>query len=70
LRRLEKAGLLESSWDEKSGRINRRIYTLSESGKFALIEGRKMVENQLIVLNEMKTFYDNHFIKRESDENI
>ena len=68
LRRMEKAGLLESIWDEESARLNRRIYTLSESGKLNLKEGRKMVENQLDILNEMKQFYDKHFLERESDE--
>ena len=65
---MEKAGLLESVWDEESARLNRRIYTLSESGKLNLKEGRKMVENQLDILNEMKQFYDKHFLERESDE--
>jgi len=65
---MEKAGLLESIWDEESARLNRRIYTLSESGKLNLKEGRKMVENQLDILNEMKQFYDKHFLERESDE--
>jgi len=46
LRRMEKAGLLESIWDEESARLNRRIYTLSESGKLNLKEGRKMVSDE------------------------
>ena len=70
LRRMEKAGLLESTWDEESSRLNRRIYTLSESGKQSLKEGLPMVESQLAVLNEMKQFYDKHFFERELYEQI
>ncbi|MFC1804136.1 PadR family transcriptional regulator [Thermoproteota archaeon] len=68
LRRMEKDGLLESTWDEESSRLNRRVYTLSDFGKQRLKEGRSMVESQIAILTEMKQFYDKHFLERESDE--
>lgn len=40
LHRLEKAGLLESSWSEFSGR-RRRVYSLTRSGKGAVKERRR-----------------------------
>lgn len=43
LHRLERAGLLDSSWSEESGR-RRRIYRLSESGRAALAEERSAWE--------------------------
>ena len=39
LHRLEKAGLLASSWDESSGR-RRRTYTLTHDGRSAAVEKR------------------------------
>lgn len=43
LRRLDKAGLLESSWEEEDeahsdGRPRRRIYELTEQGRMSLVE--------------------------------
>jgi DNA-binding PadR family transcriptional regulator len=68
LRRMEKDGLLESTWDEESSRLNRRVYFLTEFGKQRLKEGQNMVESQIAILNEMKQFYDKYFLERESDE--
>ena len=65
---MEKEGLLESTWDEESSRLNRRVYVLTEFGKQRLREGRNMVENQITILTEMKQFYDKHFLERESNE--
>jgi len=68
LRRMEKDGFIESTWDEKSSRLNRRVYTLSEHGLQRLKEGRSMVESQILILNDMKQFYDKHFNESEPDE--
>ncbi len=65
LRRMDSAGLLESNWDKESGRLNRRIYRLSESGIQSLREGQDMVDNQLLILNEMKQFYDSQFNEKQ-----
>ena len=65
LRRMEKGGLIESTWDEESSKLNRRVYTLSENGIQLLMEGRSMVESQILILAEMKQFYDEYF--RESE---
>ena len=40
LHRLQRAGLLESSWDEGSGR-RRRVYSLTSTGRRAVREKRK-----------------------------
>ena len=68
LRRMEKEGLLLSTWDEESSRLNRRVYVLSEFGKQRLKEGQTMVKNQMAILTEMKQFYEKHFLEREPDE--
>ena len=61
LRRMEKAGLLESEWDEESSRIGRRIYKLSKEGVEMLKDGRKRVEEQKMALDEMIDFYNEYF---------
>ena len=61
LRRMEKAGLLESEWDEDHSRLERRIYKLSKEGVEMLKDGRKRVEEQKRALDEMIAFYNEHF---------
>ncbi|MBT3283849.1 PadR family transcriptional regulator [Candidatus Bathyarchaeota archaeon] len=68
LRRMEEDGLLESTWDEETARLNRRVYTFSEKGFERLKDGRKMIEEQLTVLTKMKQFYDEHFIEHEIED--
>jgi len=69
LRRMEKAGLLESIWDKESSRLNRRVYKLSEEGVKRLREGQLMVKNQITILNEMKKFYEEHFKENDLGDN-
>jgi len=61
LRRMEKADLLESEWDEASSRLDRRIYKPSKEGVEMLKDGRKRVEEQKRALDEMIAFYEEHF---------
>lgn len=61
LRRMEKAGLLESEWDEEHSRLERRIYKLSKEGVEMLKDGRKRVEEQKRALDGMIAFYNEHF---------
>lgn len=61
LRRMEKTGLLDSSWERGNRGLNRRIYTLTEKGVERLRHGKLVVENQRKVLEEMTTFYRLHF---------
>ena len=61
LRRMEKAGLLESEWDENPSKLDRRIYKLSREGIEMLKNGRKRVEEQKKALDEMLAFYNEHF---------
>ena len=68
LRRMEKDGLLESTWDEESARLNRRIYKLTKSGVQRLKDGRIMVRNQLAILHDIQIFYEKNFPDIE-DEN-
>ena len=53
LRRMEKAGLLESEWDEDHSRLDRRVYKLSKEGVEMLKNGRRRVEEQRRALDEM-----------------
>ncbi len=61
LRRMEKAGLLESEWDEGHSRLERRVYKLSKEGVEMLKDGRKRVEEQKRALDGMIVFYNEHF---------
>jgi PadR family transcriptional regulator PadR len=61
LRRMEKDGLLESKWDEELSKLKRRIYRPSKEGIEILKNGRKRVEEQKRILDEMTTFYKEHF---------
>jgi PadR family transcriptional regulator PadR len=67
LRRMEKDGLLESTWDDKNSRLNRRVYKLTESGVNRLREGRIMVSNQLNILHDLEQFYDNQFTDTQDE---
>lgn len=67
LRRMEKDGLLESTWDDKNSRLNRRVYKLTESGVNRLREGRIMVTNQLNILHDLEQFYDNQFTDTQDE---
>jgi len=61
LRRMEKAGLLESEWDDEQSRLERRVYRPTKEGIEMLREGRKRVEEQKMALDEMIKFYNEHF---------
>ena len=61
LRRMEHNGLLDSVWEEKSARMNRRIYNLTEKGIERLKQGKNMIEEQQKILNEMIKFYESQF---------
>jgi PadR family transcriptional regulator PadR len=61
LRRMERAGLLESEWDEDPSRLDRRIYKPSMEGIEMLKTGRKRMEEQKRVLDEMIAFYNENF---------
>lgn len=67
LRRMEKDGLLESTWDDKNSRLNRRVYNLTESGVNRLRDGRIMVTNQLNILHDLEQFYDNQFTDTQDE---
>jgi DNA-binding PadR family transcriptional regulator len=58
---MEKAGFLDSDWDESSSRLNRRVYRLTDMGMEKLKEGYFRVENQKKILDEMSSFYEEHF---------
>ena len=61
LRRMEHSELLDSVWEKKSKGLNRRIYNLTEKGIGMLKQGKKMIEEQRRVLDEMTEFYKLHF---------
>lgn len=61
LRRMEHAGLLASVWEKRGARLDRRVYHLTEHGIEALRQGKRVVEGQQKVLEEMAAFYRQHF---------
>ena len=60
LRRMERRGLLESEW-ETTGRLDRRVYRVSDAGLERLKAGRAMVMEQLRVLEDLAEFYRRDF---------
>lgn len=60
LRRMEQAGLLKSEWESTVG-PDRRVYALTEEGIERLSQGRRVVEAQRRVLEEMEEFYRTRF---------
>jgi PadR family transcriptional regulator PadR len=67
LRRMEHSGLLNSTWEQKTDGLDRRIYTLTENGVELLRRGKGMVKEQQKVLAELAEFYHLHF-KDDYDE--
>ncbi|RLI07085.1 PadR family transcriptional regulator [Candidatus Bathyarchaeota archaeon] len=67
LRRMEQGGLLESEWEGAQTGLDRRVYRVSERGVEMLRAGRRMVEEQRRVLEEMAEFYRRHF---EAEEDV
>jgi PadR family transcriptional regulator PadR len=61
LRRMEHAGLLASTWEQKSDRLDRRIYSLTHEGVEMLRQGKSMIEEQQKALKELADFYQLHF---------
>jgi len=61
LRRMEKANLLESEWEENPSKLNRRIYKPCKEGIEILKNGWRMVEEQKRALDGMVVFYNEHF---------
>jgi len=61
LRRMEKANLLESEWDENPSNLNRRVYKPFKEGIEMLKNGRRRVEEQKRALDGMVVFYNEHF---------
>ena len=68
LRRMEKGNLLVSEWDKTSSRLDRRVYHLTETGLEKLKDGRLMVDEQKKILDEMTSFFEEHFPECEKDE--
>lgn len=67
LRRIERKGLVESEWERPQSGLDRRVYRLSEKGVEMLRAGRRMVEEQRRVLEELAEFYRRHFEEAEED---
>lgn len=61
LRRMDEAGLLDSTWKKRSTGLDRRIYNLTDKGVEMLRQGKNMIEEQQKVLEEMAEFYRIHF---------
>jgi len=68
LRRMEGSGLLESEWDEAESGRSRRVYRVSDRGIERLRAGRRMVDDQQKVLEELAEFYRRHFEEAREDD--
>ena len=60
LRRMERRGLLESSWDEAGSGRRRRIYRITSRGLEFLRSGLKALADRQPVIEELLDFYRRH----------
>jgi len=69
LRRMDERDLVVSKWKRKGSGVDRREYTLTDSGVRALKEGLEMVKRRRQLMDNLIHFYDKHFEekRRESD---
>lgn len=67
LRRMERRGLLESSWDESGSRRRRRIYRITDRGLEFLRSGLRALADRQPVIKELLNFYRQHLREDEGD---
>jgi len=66
LRRMEEKGLLKSIWKKKTGKRSKRIYYITEEGENLLKTRLKMMKKRIKLLEQMVTYYNNVFLRKES----
>jgi DNA-binding PadR family transcriptional regulator len=70
LRRMERAGLLESEWEraETSGPSRRRIYKVTKRGAEALRSGLESIVKRKALMDDLARFYRKEFGKIRGGE--
>jgi len=63
---MEEKGLLKSIWKEKTGKRNKRIYYITEEGENLLKTRLEMMKKRIKLLEQMVTYYNNVFLRKES----
>ena len=67
LRRMEEKGLLRSEWKRETGR-GKRVYYITEKGKFVLVTRLKIMKKRLKVLEQMVSYYEHVFEKEKENK--
>jgi DNA-binding PadR family transcriptional regulator len=63
LRRMEERGLLESKWEKREERLDRRVYRLSSKGVEALKMGLTSIVKRKRLFEDLLNFYYENFEK-------
>ncbi|RLI40641.1 hypothetical protein DRO69_12635 [Candidatus Bathyarchaeota archaeon] len=63
LRRMEKKGLLASQWNERTGKKDKRIYSVTEKGEMLLKVRLKIMKERIRLLEQMVSYYDSNLEK-------
>jgi len=63
---MEEKGLLKSIWKKKTGKRNKRIYYITKEGENLLKTRLKIMKKRIKLLEQMVTYYNNVFLRKES----
>jgi DNA-binding PadR family transcriptional regulator len=67
LRRMEEHSLVTSEWEKKETGVDRRVYTITETGVKVLKEGLEMVKRRRQLMDSLVQFYDTHFTEKQKE---
>ena len=67
LRRMERRGLLASTWDENVSGPDRRVYRVTEEGVKALRSGLESLIARRAIMEDLLSFYNKHFKEKQGD---
>jgi DNA-binding PadR family transcriptional regulator len=61
LRRMEKEGLIKSTWKKSESGPDSRVYTMTKKGEGYLKKWLEMILERRKMMDKMVKFYDEHF---------
>ncbi|MGM0405453.1 MAG: PadR family transcriptional regulator [Thermoplasmatota archaeon] len=61
LRRMEKKGLLKSSWEESDSGPDKRVYSITQEGREHLKGWLEMIKERKRMMEKMTSFYEREF---------
>ena len=70
LRRMDKHGLVTSKWEKKKTGVDRRVYTLAETGVKTLREGLEMLKQRRQLFDSLVQYHDANFVEKKKRGNV